>query len=246
MTQLELGDTVAVISPHLDDAVFSCGSLMTHMSFTEIEVRVVTVFAGDPDCQFRVGQWDERAGFETAGGATRARRAEDEAAVKICGATPIHLPFHDDQYRLTRDIDDIVSKLADAIKGCDSILIPGWPLTNPDHWWAARAGLLAAEEVALDHGVVLYAEEPYRTWMGPKPPRRSPLVTHDWWVAYVDEDGGTSGRKRQAMSQYGSQLALLAEAVSEEELGGSALIMSITNAASDPGEFYASVTGSQS
>ena len=60
-----------VISPHLDDAVFSCGDwLATHPG-----AIVMTVFAGVPRDGALHTEWDNRCGFADASHAILARRA---------------------------------------------------------------------------------------------------------------------------------------------------------------------------
>ncbi|VVE61948.1 hypothetical protein PCA31118_00848 [Pandoraea captiosa] len=83
-----------VISPHLDDAVFSCGRLLAAAP----GAIVVTVFAGIPPDDVAAPPWDEAAGFASANAAMQARRAEDLAALGMLGAEPIWLPFLDRQY----------------------------------------------------------------------------------------------------------------------------------------------------
>ena len=90
-----LDGDVAVLSPHLDDAILSLGAAI---SGARGDVRVVTVFAGDPDSTLAAGEWDSRAGFRTVGEAARARREEDALACADVGARPVWLPFVDDQY----------------------------------------------------------------------------------------------------------------------------------------------------
>lgn len=223
---MKLGDRVAVVSPHLDDAVWSCGSLIASTS----DVHIVTVFANDPKSQHRSGGWDERSGFRTIGAATRARREEDRAACLILDAVPVHLPHFDSQYGISRDVDKIMSDLGGALKDRDTVLVPGWPLVNADHWWAAELALRSANE--LGASVWLYAEEPYRTWAGPFPPGRSPIAPHGKWQRRPDR-----GEKDTAMRAYKSQLEVLASEISMAELGGE-LVCSVIQS----GELYAPVT----
>ncbi|MDR5780666.1 PIG-L family deacetylase [Caballeronia sp. LZ065] len=82
-----------VISPHLDDAVFSCGALLA----AGTDALVCTVFAGTPEMPMVTG-WDTACGFSDAHQAMEARRAEDIAALEILGARARHLSFLDSQY----------------------------------------------------------------------------------------------------------------------------------------------------
>ncbi len=92
------------LSPHLDDAVLSCGGQIAQLVRAGQAVRVVTVFAGDvpadaADSPF-VQELHTRWGLGPNPPA--ARRAEDRAALRILGARATHLPFPDCVYRLGR------------------------------------------------------------------------------------------------------------------------------------------------
>jgi LmbE family N-acetylglucosaminyl deacetylase len=90
------------LSPHLDDAVLSCGGQIGQLVRAGNTVRVVTVFAGDvpadaaasPFVQELHTRWG--LGLNPSAG----RRAEDRAALGILGARVTHLPFPDCVYRL--------------------------------------------------------------------------------------------------------------------------------------------------
>jgi LmbE family N-acetylglucosaminyl deacetylase len=120
-----------VISPHLDDAVFSCGALLA----ASPDAVVCTVFAGVPE-EALVTDWDAQCGFADAYQAMHARRAEDSAALDALGARALHLPFLDSQYAAsgTQTRTDIGAALADVIHrtDCDAVLIPSG-LFHSDH-----------------------------------------------------------------------------------------------------------------
>jgi hypothetical protein len=89
-----------VLSPHLDDAVFSCGGWMAQRSSAGDEVRVLTICAGDPP----VGplspfaeQLHRRWGTAVAPGSVR--RTEDRIAAGRLGALAGHLDIPDAIYR---------------------------------------------------------------------------------------------------------------------------------------------------
>lgn len=85
---------VVVISPHYDDAVFSCGGLLANLS----ECTVVTVFTDIPHQTCSLTDWDRRCGFDSAGHAMRTRAAENRMALTTLDAAGIDLHFLDDQY----------------------------------------------------------------------------------------------------------------------------------------------------
>ncbi len=72
-----------VISPHLDDAVWSCGGRLSQWRDAGDEAWVLTVFDGDPPGE---------AGGVPSGTTTPARRrAENERALAALGVTPLGL-----------------------------------------------------------------------------------------------------------------------------------------------------------
>lgn len=91
---VDLAAAVTVISPHLDDAVFSCGGLIAAAR----AARVVTVFAGVPPADLPAPDWDQAAGFASAEQAVLSRRREDNHALTMLGAHAVWLDFWDSQY----------------------------------------------------------------------------------------------------------------------------------------------------
>ena len=59
---------VLIVSPHLDDAAFSCAALLDRPRPAD----VLTVFAGTPDPPRRTS-WDKRTGFDDSDAAMTAR-----------------------------------------------------------------------------------------------------------------------------------------------------------------------------
>jgi LmbE family N-acetylglucosaminyl deacetylase len=92
------------LSPHLDDAVFSCGGLMARQTAAGESVIVVTVCAGDPPpgdltpfAQELHARWKaDRAPIEV-------RRSEDLAACERLCAGVIHFEIPDAVYRKASD-----------------------------------------------------------------------------------------------------------------------------------------------
>jgi LmbE family N-acetylglucosaminyl deacetylase len=92
------------LSPHLDDAVFSCGGLIGRFVNSGEAVTVLTVCAGDPPT-LPVSPF-ARALHERWGvvsGAAPVRRAEDRVACGLLGSSVIHLDIPDAIYRLAGD-----------------------------------------------------------------------------------------------------------------------------------------------
>jgi len=190
---------VLVVSPHLDDAVFSLGATISNASRSGSKVEVVTVFAADPGSTRTASGWDRRAGFATEGEAAAARRDEDREACRLVGAMPTCLSFAPGSYGDSRDPDRVWSKLAPAVTRAHSVFVPGFPLTNEDHSWVA--GLFVDRELSVE--LVRYSEQPYR--YGVRTEGRRP--GREWErsrVAIADYR-----RKRRAVQAYRSQLPLL-------------------------------------
>lgn len=89
-----------LLSPHLDDAVLSCGGLIARWINRGYDVTVLTIFAGDPPpgplspyAQELHSRWDQ------PDGAVASRRAEDRIACGRLGASVVHLTFPDALYR---------------------------------------------------------------------------------------------------------------------------------------------------
>lgn len=90
------------MSPHLDDAVLSCGaSLFNHINLGG-SATVYTVFAGKPNgavspvAQAYHRRWQVLDAVES-------RRLEDRQALNTLGATAVHGPFLDSIYRRRPD-----------------------------------------------------------------------------------------------------------------------------------------------
>jgi len=88
-------ETVMVVSPHLDDAVLSCGALIADATRRRADVIVVTVFNGrpTPPVSGPAARFHARCGL-VEGSAMDEREKEDDAALGLLGARTerLHLP----------------------------------------------------------------------------------------------------------------------------------------------------------
>jgi LmbE family N-acetylglucosaminyl deacetylase len=186
------GKRIVVVSPHSDDGVLSLGAFMASRARVGDAVELLTVLALDPDSAAESGGWDRRGGFRTEGEAARARREEDRHACAILGATPRWLPFGSVDYERHGSESTVLEAVREAVDGADVVLVPGSPLTHPDHAWLA-----SVLEALPQERVARYAEEPYTWREGGSPftrvsaPRRDRLA------------------KWRAIRAYRSQLSLL-------------------------------------
>jgi LmbE family N-acetylglucosaminyl deacetylase len=222
-----LGKDVVVVSPHLDDGIFSLGAAIAHATGRGARVTVLTVLAGDPDSDRPAGEWDARAGCATAGQATRARRAEDRRACGLVGARPIWLPYSDHQYERGADDstirDDVVAAVGDA-----QLLLPGFPLMHEDHAWLV--GLLQDTFDAARVG--FYVEQPYAARWSSEPgvgPVGSEVAETPRRWRRAAAGAVDRLRKLRACRAYSSQIPLLDEGLIsrifryEARLGGESL-----------------------
>lgn len=93
------------LSPHLDDAVLSCGGSIWQEGQAGERVLVVTVFAGAPPADELLSPFARE--LHTRWGhpddAVAQRREEDQAALTLLGAEAVHWPYTDCIYRQIPD-----------------------------------------------------------------------------------------------------------------------------------------------
>jgi LmbE family N-acetylglucosaminyl deacetylase len=148
---------IVVVSPHSDDGVLSLGASMARWAREGRDVELLTVLALDPGSSAPTRGWDLRAGFATEGEAARARREEDRVACARLGVTPRWLPFGSVDFERHGDEAAVWDAVREAVDGAGVVLVPGSPLSHPDHAWlnALFASRMSSEALGL------YAEQPY-------------------------------------------------------------------------------------
>jgi LmbE family N-acetylglucosaminyl deacetylase len=210
------GPTIAVLSPHLDDAVLSLGSAMAALSRAGANVRLITVMAGDPDFDHPAGPWDRDAGFRTSAEAARFRREEDRVACSVLGVAPVWLPYNDEQYPRGGSDEEIGEALREVLTGVGAILLPGFPLHHKDHSWLTK--LTLSLELSPNAWLGLYAEQPYmqgRGWPSwPDGRGHTSIAASRWYPFPAGPDDRQS--KLAAREAYRSQLALIARSNGRE------------------------------
>jgi LmbE family N-acetylglucosaminyl deacetylase len=97
---LTVGSTCLFVSPHLDDAVLSCGALLTALARPS-RVTVVTVFteAGPPPHTRAARSFLRRCGIDSAEQLYVERRREDSEVLGSLGVQPVNLGFVDALFR---------------------------------------------------------------------------------------------------------------------------------------------------
>lgn len=198
-----------VVSPHLDDAVFSCGQLLAQAPGSV----VVTVFAGIPPAGTVAPPWDRRAGFRSADEAMRARRDEDRRALSTLDARPVWLDFLDDQYGTPAAPSAIAARVAAAIAEHPGygVLAPAG-LFHRDHLQVQQAMLMLLRDDDTARVWRFYEDVPYRRIEGLMAKRVVGWREHGWIARPVGSPAGerTGARdaKARAVEAYASQIAL--------------------------------------
>lgn len=199
---------VVVVSPHLDDGVLSLGAAMASWARQGARVELLTIFACDPASEAQTRGWDARAGFGTEGKAARARREEDQRACAIVGAVPVWLPFGSVDYERHGDEEAVRAAVESALDNADAVLLPGSPLSHPDHEWLVRALVGRVPFRSLG----LYAEQPYAHRAASEP--KTTVWLEDALGTTIRFEHVAAGRrdrlaKWRAIRKYRSQLPLL-------------------------------------
>lgn len=161
----EPGVPAVVLSPHLDDAVWACFSLLVG----DEPLVVATAFAGIPS---GTGWWDERCGIADSAAHVRNRMVEDRAVLASLGRDSVHLPLLDGQYRENGpDPGEIVAELTRVIPAASRVYAWAGIGDHPDHELVRDAGLALAQAgvpvtlvtdycYSTRHGWPTWVEEP--------------------------------------------------------------------------------------
>lgn len=205
----QLNGRVIVVSPHLDDAIMSLGATIAYAVEAGTKIEVLTVFTDIASSGAPASPWDRQCGFLTEGEAARARREEDRQACSIVGAEPRWLNFGSECYERRGSEDEIWSAVTSAVRGADTVLIPGFPLAHSDHAYLSKLLLrkgLNGERVAL------YVEQPYAFELKKVPgrstvaPALKPIITGSLAWTRMRTSRTYRRAKAQAMRSYRSQL----------------------------------------
>jgi LmbE family N-acetylglucosaminyl deacetylase len=164
------GQTVAVVSPHLDDAVLGCWAELSRSP----DAVVINVCTAVPQGGW-LAYWDGVTGGTDSAEHMRLRLAEDQRAIDFAGAERINLEFLDKHYREGKplDPDELRDRIREALPPGSVVLTPAGIGEHVDHIAARDAAL----ELAGDFEISLYADLPY-------------CVRYGWpgWVTGDDPD----------------------------------------------------------
>jgi LmbE family N-acetylglucosaminyl deacetylase len=150
---------LAIISPHLADAVLSCFSALRAGPALVINVCTGAPAAGT------LGDWDRASGATDSAARMRERVAEDEAVLRSVGAAPNNLGLVEAQYRSAAlDAIAVGAALEAAIPEGVAVLAPAGIGGHADHVGVREAALAVGQRRGCP--VYLYADFPYALWSG--------------------------------------------------------------------------------
>ncbi len=232
------------LSPHLDDAVLSCGGRIWQQTQSGAGVLVVTIFAGTPPADALLSPLAQalHARWGEPGDAAAARRGEDRAALALLGADIAHWPYTDCIYRQAPDgkplyadweslwgecnprDEELVAELATRIAALplqpdETLYAPLGRGHHVDHQIVHRAAL------ASGHALVCYDDFPYAG-----DPQATPAELSGQWqaelallpVEAVEARIGAIACYRSQISSFWASEAEMAAAVRAfaEQTGG--------------------------
>ena len=206
-----------LLSPHLDDAVVDCWSVLTAPG----ELNVVNVFTRVPP-PGTTTHWDRIVGAADSADLMRRRIEEDRAALALAGRTPVNLDLLEYQQREDRrepTLAELDAQITAAVPAASRVHAPAVLGTlHPDH---ARIRAYALACAARGTPVELYADLPYAVvygwphWVTGEP--RDPHLDVDaYWrerpagePRVVRLDDGQAAAKLAAMRAYATQFPSL-------------------------------------
>lgn len=212
------------LSPHLDDAIMSCGGQIYQQIQTGKKVLVVTIMAGDPPdrdlSHFAVSLQDR---WEIAKNAVAARRKEDAEACNLLGADILHWDILDCIYRVNpasgealytseealfgrissveNDLIDEISRYMTNLPTHHQILIPLAVGHHVDHQLAR----IAAERWQSKARSAYYEEYPYARDPASITAALTPERT--WHPEVIHLSGQAVSTKIEAVGCYRSQIS---------------------------------------
>jgi len=212
------------ISPHLDDAVLSCGGYISKLCALGYPVQVLTLFSGSPQAKLSLLARMLHMEWHLPNDAPAERRKEDKRALSILGATAIHADFPDCIYRrdpnsgkaLYRRIEQVlgqemvseprmVEKISDFLTemiqagGYDHVFAPLGLGGHVDHL-ITHAAVRLVEKSGLAAQFHYYEDLPYAIG--------KPLdaIRAGGTQYYFCTSNGREQTKYEAMAQYASQI----------------------------------------
>jgi LmbE family N-acetylglucosaminyl deacetylase len=197
---------VLMISPHLDDAVLSCGQLINSRPGTVI----TTVLAGFPHGP-HAGWSAQTTGLPVAEDANSMRRDEDQRASRALGARTHWIDIPAQEYGPNSSPSEwllsIQQSIATAIATTESSVFLPLGLTHPDHIVVSDAALLAVLASKVESYV--YMEMPYGQARPGRVRRRLRHIGRQFTIDPLAPFVGDVEKKADAVNAYASQLETL-------------------------------------
>ena len=193
------------VSPHLDDAVFSCGRAIA----ANPGATIATVLAAAPSQEQPLTEWDRAAGFATSRASVLSRQAEDARACEVLGARQALLRGLDGQYVRPANHESLIAAdLARVLDGAAGATFLPLGIGHDDHILVARVARSVARTLGLD--VVFYEEIPYRVIGDELAIRRAyqAIAVEGWLVEAYPSPESEPGIKEAAIDCYASQLGM--------------------------------------
>jgi len=210
-----------VISPHLDDAVLSCGALLAYLA-TRHPVTVATVFtaAAPPPWSLPARRTLRALGRVDAEDLFAQRRAEDRDVLAGIGAEAVNLGFRDALFRRGRRGPAYPTYRLDAARGrvasCDTGLAAEVSARVSELIRAREAAVVfaplgvgrhvdhlitrqAARELNQPSRIVYYSDFPYSLKAEPEEDfvQRAGLVPYPWHVGRAENANRMAGYRTQ-------------------------------------------------
>jgi LmbE family N-acetylglucosaminyl deacetylase len=224
-----LPDELAILAPHFDDAVLSCGGQMWDMWQRGHSVRVITLFAGPPPADLPPFARVQHRMWGDPPDANVLRRAEDTVACARLGCFDLHhLEFPDAVYRLGStgeplygseeaifgqihpEEHDFVTGLARVVRRYlpqdATVLAPLGMGNHVDHQLAFTVG-----QSLLGEGwrVKFYEELPYVDWPGVVEHTRAARQRQGLRARSIPISAEALAARVEAMAYYRTQIPVL-------------------------------------
>jgi LmbE family N-acetylglucosaminyl deacetylase len=219
------------LSPHLDDAVLSCGGRIWQQGQAGESVAVVTVFAGAPEPDVSLSSYAQRlhARWGDSVDAVEERRKENREALALLGASVKNWPYRDCVYRRTPEGDyayaseealwgrihpaegDLVRELTGRVSALPltlqaTLYVPLAVGGHVDHRIVRRA----AEEFGTGHhrwSLTYYEDFPYAAEPGSVRAAGPSLAEDGWEAELVPLSQEALEAKMAAIARYRSQMS---------------------------------------
>ena len=213
-----------LLSPHLDDAAFSCGATAAALASAGWSVTLVTAFTRSvPNPQGFALECQTSKGLPASVDYMKLRRAEDAAAAVAMGCESVqwwplpeapHRGYHSpaELFEPVRDddrIDGLSERIEDTVASLqpDLIFLPQCWGRHVDHIQVVAAAGPILQKLGRQDAAVWWVDQPYAMRPDPVGPPASVAAT---WAGSAElaftGDAAVTAAKLDACAAYGSQL----------------------------------------